>query len=194
MNEEVTTYYLEMKSLSEFKRKNSTVEGFEIIKCDIPLPEYNRFFYLTVGSPWQWIDKLSWSLEQWREYVERDDLHTWVGYLHGTPAGYFELEKQPDKSVLLAYFGLIPQFIGKGLGSMLLSKAIECAWEMGASRVWLHTCTRDHAHALGNYQARGFKIYKTEVDPIREPPLHIGETALTPPTPLSQHWERGEKS
>jgi GNAT superfamily N-acetyltransferase len=67
----------------------------------------------------------------------------------------------------IAYFGLLPQFIGRGIGGTLLTSAIERAWEMGAARVWVHTCSLDGPSALGNYQARGFRYYKeeeTEVD------------------------------
>ena len=30
----------------------------------------------------------------WLAYVDRPELETWIGYLSGTPAGYFELESQ----------------------------------------------------------------------------------------------------
>jgi hypothetical protein len=30
------------------------------------------------------------------------------------------------------------------------------------SRVWLHTCNRDHPEALANYQARGMIVYSVE--------------------------------
>ena len=63
----------------------------------------------------------------------------------------------------IAYFGLLPEFIGRGLGGVLLTSAIETAWAWTPtpSRVWVHTCNRDHPSALANYQARGFEIYKT---------------------------------
>ena len=57
---------------------------------------------------------------------------------------------QKDRSVEIAFFGLLPQFIGKGLGGYLLSEAIRKAWDLDASRVWVHTCTLDHPRALGN--------------------------------------------
>ncbi len=48
----------------------------------------------------------------------------------GSPVGYFELDAQPNGHVELAYFGLLPQFIGQGLGSYLLTVVIERAWQM----------------------------------------------------------------
>jgi GNAT superfamily N-acetyltransferase len=78
-------------------------------------------------------------------------------------AGYYELRRDDEDGVEIAYFGLLPEFIGRGLGGALLTNAIEEAWRMSSvSRVWVHTCTLDHPGALGNYQARGMVIYKQE--------------------------------
>ena len=62
----------------------------------------------------------------------------------------------------MAYFGLAPGSIGRGMGKHLLSCAVRDAWALGPSRVWLHTCTLDHPNALPNYRARGFVPYKSE--------------------------------
>jgi len=125
----------------------------------------NRTFYASVGSQWQWTDRLTWLHEDWQRYVERDGLKTFVGQLNGQDIGYFELETQKSGNVELVYFGLLPEYIGKGLGGTLLSAAVEHAWQiMGTKRVWLHTCTQDHKHALDNYLARGFKLLKPELE------------------------------
>ena len=54
----------------------------------------------------------------------------------------------------------MPTFIGRGLGKAMLSEAANRAWALGASRVWLHTCTLDDAAALPNYLARGFVKFR----------------------------------
>jgi hypothetical protein len=38
---------------------------------------------------------------------------------------------------------------------------LQRAFDDGANRVWVHTCTLDGRHALANYQARGFTPYHT---------------------------------
>src|SRR4030095_12882653 len=120
------------------------------------------FLYTAVGGDWFWIDRLSWTYEQWLAWVDRPELETWIGSVEGTPAGYFELEKQAESNVELASFGLVRPVIGRGLGGALLTAAVERAWRMGATRVWLHTCSLDGPASLANYQARGFRIVKTE--------------------------------
>ena len=161
MSAKVTTCHLEMNRPEELQPKEADIDGLRIERVGIPSPELNRFLYVTVGNRWQWIDRLVWTEKDWTEWVERDELQTWVAYVKGTPAGYFELEFQ-DGNVEIAFFGLLPRFIGLGLGGHLLTEAIRRAWDMGASRVWVHTCTLDHPHALANYQARGLRIFREE--------------------------------
>ena len=124
-------------------------------------PELNRFLYTAVGGLWHWTVRLSWTYDEWIRYLGRDHLQTWVGYYRGTPAGYFEMETIDDQ-VEICSFGLVPQFIGQGLGGDLLTRAVATAWSGGASRVWLHTCNLDSPIGLKNYLARGFQVYKTE--------------------------------
>jgi GNAT superfamily N-acetyltransferase len=79
------------------------------------------------------------------------------------PAGYFELRQHEDGSVEIAYFGLLPNFIGRGWGKYLLTRAVDTAWSLDPKRVWLHTCTLDHPAALPNYLKRGFRRVREEV-------------------------------
>lgn len=160
MNQQVITYYLEMTDPSELRRSQASVKELEIRRAGVPSPELNRFLYTAVGGDWFWTDRLSWTYQQWYDYLNRPELETWVAYLDGTPAGYFELEMQKCDQVELIYFGLLPHFIGRGIGGLLLTKAVERGWQMGAKRIWLHTCTLDSPAALGSYQARGFHIYR----------------------------------
>ena len=70
--------------------------------------------------------------------------------------------QEAEESVEIAYFGLLPEFLGLGLGGHLLTEATRAAWALHPRRIWLHTCTFDHPAALPNYQARGFHITRTE--------------------------------
>lgn len=160
----ITTYHLEMLSPDELRPATSGDSRLEITRAEIPCPELNRFLYSAVGGDWYWYDRLGWTYAQWLEYVDRPEFETWIGYRAGTPCGYFTLEVQAANSVEIRNFGLLPQFVGRGLGGHLLTAAIRRAWERGAARVWVHTCTLDHPRALANYQARGLRIFKEEVE------------------------------
>ncbi len=158
----VTTYYLEMKSPFSLKEKTES-NGLHVYECEIKQFQFNRFLYQFIGEAWAWKNKLSWSGEQWKAYVENDNLRTWVAHYKGSPAGYYELQQQDHSNVEIVYFGLALKFIGQGFGGYLLSHAIKAAWKWGnTKRVWVHTCTLDHPNALHNYTARGMEIYRVE--------------------------------
>lgn len=160
MPSQVVTFYLEMTDRSQLLASSAPSSEWNVLRVGLPCPELNRFFYYEVGAKWRWIDRLDWTDDKWLAYVGRPELETWVAYLSGTPVGYFELEAQPSGDVQLMYLGLLPRFIGRGCGGALLTAAIERAWDMGAKRVWVHTCSLDHPSALSNYQARGFRIFE----------------------------------
>ncbi|MEB3358818.1 MAG: GNAT family N-acetyltransferase [Synechococcales bacterium] len=164
MSQPVITHYLEMHSSAELQAKANGDPDFSVTECQIKQYPVNQFLYRFVGAAWQWTDKLVWTDDQWRAYAEAENLRTWIAYKLGSPAGYYELRWEGDRQVELAYFGLAERFIGQGHGGYLLSHAIQSAWDWGAQRVWVHTCSQDHPHALGNYQARGFKIYRVETE------------------------------
>ena len=153
-------FHLEMCVRADF-RPGDFPPGFHVSTVAPPDPAQNRSLYQAVGGDWEWTDKLAWTEDDWRGYVCRDALTTHVGYLDGREAGYFELESQDGGNVEIACFGLLPGFIGKGLGGALLSAAVGCAWGLpGTKRVWVHTCTQDHEHALANYLKRGFTVFQ----------------------------------
>ncbi|MEP5567575.1 MAG: GNAT family N-acetyltransferase [Halioglobus sp.] len=161
---DITVYYLEMRSRDQLV-PGKIAKGLDIREAGIKRWPLNRFLYQYVGGPWDWKEKLVWSDSQWQAYAESDSLRTWVAYEQGSPAGYFELERQPDDTVELKYFGLAESFIGKGFGGHLLTCAIDEAWRWGQTkRVWVHTCSLDHPGALSNYKARGMQLYKTALE------------------------------
>lgn len=161
----VTITYLEMRDRSQLRPKTTSDPRFRVVEATENDGEFNRSLYILVGETWAWQDKLVWSPEQWNSYAESENLKTFVAYFDEAIAGYFELLIH-EQNVEIKYFGLTPDFIGKGLGGVLLTKAIEAAWQLNPSRVWVHTCTLDHPAALQNYLSRGMIVYEvlTEKD------------------------------
>ncbi len=72
------------------------------------------------------------------------------------------MDRRNKEDIELVQFGLMPEFIGRGLGWYFLQWIIDKAWSYQPRRFWLHTCTLDHPAALPNYQKAGFTIYKEE--------------------------------
>jgi GNAT superfamily N-acetyltransferase len=125
-------------------------------------PPLYRELYLGVGAAHRWTDRAQGTDEEIHAHLSAEGLEVWTLRVDEAPAGFFELERLPDGSVQLAYFGLLPGFVGRGLGGYLCTEAVRRAWALAPVRVWLHTCTFDHASALPNYLARGFSVTGTE--------------------------------
>lgn len=166
-NEIKKTTYLELNRPDELRPKR--VAGLEIRQVLAPAPEFSWYLHQAVGAAFRWGGRDDWGLDEWTMYLDRPELETWVAYVKGAPAGFFDLEKQADGSVEINNLGLLARHFGQGLGGHLVTEAVARAWVIGANRVWLHTCTHDHEHALANYLARGFKIVKEIEGPANRP-------------------------
>jgi GNAT superfamily N-acetyltransferase len=154
-----------MRSADQIRPKNADAR-FQVREETERDWRFNRDLYFRVGEQWDWVDKRPWTNDQWKEYAMTPELQTFAGYYDDVLAGYYELRQDKEGGIEIAYFGLLPGWTGRGLGGALLTSAIEVAWriEPKPSRVWVHTCNRDHPQALANYQARGMVVYKVEQD------------------------------
>ena len=163
MTEEVQRNYLEINSIQDL---NKVIEPNGDYSLNLIEPinfQLNKFFYKNIGKKHKWIDRLTWTENQWIDYVSNKNVETYVFKLKNDLAGFFELISHSEKKeVEIAYFGLLEEFQNKKLGSYLLSQAIQKSFKPNVNRVWVHTCSLDHKNALNNYISRGMKIFKTE--------------------------------
>lgn len=159
---QITVTYLQM-----FARPQAVIppprEGLTIVHARKPTVAYYRFLYDAVGSKWHWQSRKKLSDAELVAIIHdpRDEVH--VLCVDGVPAGFAELDRRVAGEIEMVQFGLMPEFIGAGLGKYFLQWTIDRAWSYRPTRFWLHTCTLDHPAALPNYQKRGFAIYKEEV-------------------------------
>jgi len=158
----VTRTYLEMRDAAQLRPAISDNPRIRIEQMDECPASFFRYLYVEVGGNYHWIDRLPWTDEDIVAHLSKPENSLWLMTDDGANAGYFELRHCEDGSVEIAYFGLLPEFIGRGLGKHLLTCAVEQAWVKGANRVWLHTCTLDDPAAMPNYLKRGFLPFKAE--------------------------------
>lgn len=158
----VVRTYLEQRSPESLRAAASSDSALRLARAEPREVSLFRQLYRDVGRAYHWHDRIALSDDQLRAHFESDGVELWVLFHGDEAAGFFELQRHTDGSVEIVYFGLTSAFFGKGLGKHLLTKAAESAWALGATRVWLHTCTLDSPAALPNYLARGFSPYRTE--------------------------------
>jgi GNAT superfamily N-acetyltransferase len=159
VTEPVVRTYLELDDPAGLRPAGPPrLEDVEVERVAPPDGALSRWLYVEVGREHQWTDHLGRSEADWQEWAE--GVETWVATVAGDRAGYYELRAEGD-SVEAAYFGLLPDYQGQGLGGFLLTHALRRGFEL-APRVWLHTCTLDGAAALPNYRARGLRPFRTQ--------------------------------
>ena len=167
----VTRTYLELTSPERFRPAFGAFPDVTVERVADPTPALYRHCYRTVGEAWRWRDRWDWTDDEIARHLAQPEISLYLARRGADLLGWYELRRVPDDgSVEIAYFGLVPPAIGRGLGKHLLSHAVRDAWAAGARRVWLHTCTLDHPAAVPNYVARGFAPYFTEDYEVDSPP------------------------
>ena len=131
-----------------------------LLHVEAPTVAYYRFLYDTVGRDYHWVDRKKLSDEVLAAEIAAPGVALYVAHVAGCPAGYFELDGRRTDEVWLAYFGIMPEFQGMGIGKWLLSEAIDAAWALAPKQVKVETCTLDDARALPLYQRFGFVPYE----------------------------------
>lgn len=117
-----------------------------------------------IGAPHGWKSASRTEGEWAAWFAGHPDRTFWLLSFEGAPAGMVICDLHPGGEAEIVTFGLLPEFVGKGLGGFALTLGVQQAWALApsVSRVWLHTSTVDHPRALPNYHRHGFRTFKTE--------------------------------
>lgn len=134
-----------------------------LLKAEKPPAWYFLSLYDAVGRDYAWTDKFMIPEDEINDTLGSPNVALYTLLGHGWPQGFFMLDWRQAGECDLAYFGLVPQAVGKGLGTWLLKTAILTGWERaGTSKLTVNTCTLDHPRALAQYQRMGFTPAHTE--------------------------------
>jgi GNAT superfamily N-acetyltransferase len=172
-----TITYLEMTSSDQLIPGRQPPEPLELEPVDAARVDLFHSTVLRIGEPHNWTTPSGLAEDQWRERLARPDVLAWIGCVRDEVAGAIELELHGGGDVEITMFGLLPEMVGRGFGGHLLTLATQLAWEARQPgdppnrRVWLHTSSLDHPHALPNYERRGFRAFRTERRPR---PVEVG--------------------
>ena len=163
MIEEIHRKYLQIKSLNELNEVKKPSENYFVDKSDPVNFELHKFFYKQIGKNHHWTDRLNWSNQNWINYTSQKNIYTYILKDKSEFVGFYELIiHEKNKEAEISYFGIFKEYFGKRLGGFLLSEAIKQSFNLGAKKVFVHTCSLDHENALKNYISRGMEIYKAE--------------------------------
>lgn len=159
-----TVTFLEMDARPDWDWPH-TPPGTQVslMRCEDPPVWWFVCLYDAVGRDYAWEDIHEWEDDRIAERLAADGTELWVLIGPGWPLGFFLLEEAGAGVVDLAYFGMVPEAMGKGLGTWLLKTAILTAWDRpGTRKLTVNTCTLDHPRALQTYQKCGFVPVRRE--------------------------------
>ena len=152
---------------------------------DMPLHFY-RYLQAVIGERWFWWMRRAMDDASLTAIVHDPQVEIYILYADGSPAGLGELDRRVAGEVEVAYFGLIPERIGQGLGAFFMDRLLDAAWHPNdqavPDRVWLHSCNLDHPGAIRFYQRSGFVPYN-RVEEIIEDPRETGIISAATPLP-----------
>ena len=154
---EYTVTYLEMTARPERPRPPlPMLKGLALLRVETPPVHFFRYLYDAVGRDYEWTDLHAWSDDDLAAFAQDPAVALYVAYLTGWPAGFIMLDFREPRVCDIAYFGLAPEAIGRGLGHWLLGAGVYIAWDSDIARMTVNTCTLDHPRALPTYQKWGF--------------------------------------
>lgn len=173
---EISTQVIHLEMLRPPERAPAqppeTGRSVTLERMGVPTTRFYRYLYNGVGGDWFWVSRRIMDDETLGRTLARPGAEYHLLRVDGEPAGYCELERSADGSETeLSYFGLMPDFIGLGLGRYFIDAAVDLAWAPGVKRVWVHTCDLDHPRAIGNYMAAGFAPFARETEILPDPRL-----------------------
>jgi GNAT superfamily N-acetyltransferase len=184
----VTVTYLEMPAPVVRPPVPVPLERLALLRAENCTVPYYRFLYNTVGEPWLWDMRRNMADEVLAKLIGDPGVSIDVAYVAGVPAAFVELERRRAGVANIAYFGVMPPFIGRGIGPWLLDYAIRHAWSLpGIERLTVNTCTFDHPKALPLYQRMGFRPIRRDTRQVPDPRL-TGSIPIdaAPHIPLAQ--------
>jgi len=159
----VRTTYLEMRA-NPFAEPTAPPAGCAVERWAEPEAHEYQALFAAVGGAWGWSGRLIMKEDELQTVLRADAIEIHRLSCRGETAGFAELDRSRPGQTEIAYFGLLPGFIGRGLGKFLLSWTVHRAWQGKTQRVWLHTCQYDHPQALAVYLKAGFSVYDQQVE------------------------------
>lgn len=158
-----TVTWLEMTARPDRPRPPAPAGGgLSLLRAETPPVHFFRYLYDTVGRDYHWTDMHAVSDADVAAFVQDAKVGLYVLYQTGWPAGFIMLDHRKAPVCDIAYFGMTPEAVGRGLGAWLLGTGIHMAWDGGCERLTVNTCSLDHPRALPAYQRWGFAPVRRE--------------------------------
>lgn len=172
-----TVTWLEMTGRPPYSWPHQPVGApLSLLKAEDPPVWYFLGLYDAVGRDYAWEDMFDRGEDDLAHWLHDRGTSLYTMMRQGWPHGFVMLDHRKPGICDIAYFGLVPQAIGRGLGQFLLKNAILTGWDLpGVRKLTLNTNTLDHPRALGLYQRCGFvPVRRRAFTRVLKRPLNAG--------------------
>jgi GNAT superfamily N-acetyltransferase len=159
--------------------------SLQLVKVDPGDLATYRAWFRQVGENLMWFSRIIMPDEKLAAILSHPDVHSFALLQGSGFCGLLELDYRSAPECELAFFGLVPERLGAGLGRALMDEALRRAFATQITRLFVHTCTFDHPAALPFYIRSGFTPVSISVE-IHDDPRLAGKLARNacPQAPL----------
>lgn len=123
---------------------------------------YYRYLNATISDAPLWRRRAALDDAALSALIHDEQIEIYVLYVGGVPAGLNELDFRGSPEAELAFFGIAPDYLGRGLGHYLLAQAITLAWGHDIDRLRVAATSADPPQLLPLYQKCGFQAIAQE--------------------------------
>jgi GNAT superfamily N-acetyltransferase len=181
--------FLDMKALPQ-RDLAPFPQTLQLVKVDPAGLATYRTWFRKVGEDLMWFSRLIMPDAELSAILAHPDVHSFALMQGEDFCGLLELDFRPAPECELAFFGLVPEKLARGLGRARMDEALRRAFakpitRLPITRLFVHTCTFDHPAALPFYIRSGFTPVSVSVE-IHDDPRLTGKIARNacPQAPL----------
>jgi GNAT superfamily N-acetyltransferase len=147
--------------------------GVPLVLARMQGVEVERYLalYRAIGERWLWFSRLEMTRAALEAVLGDPRVEVCFATDGRRDLGLVELDFREAGACEVAFFGLVEDAIGKGLGRRMMEMALAKAFRPGVERVWLHTCNFDHPGAMAFYIACGFTTAAWGIEVCDDPRL-----------------------
>ena len=121
----VRVVYLQMNSRPVLRLPKRENIHFELQPRPVSVDQYRDWYY-GVGKLWNWVDRMIMEDDELLSLINSPDNEIYLMKANGQFAGFAEFTRKGE-CVEIQYFGLIPEYIGRGFGKYFLDMVINQA-------------------------------------------------------------------
>ena len=163
---DVVITYLEQRARPVLPSPARPPVKVAILRAERAPAHFYRYIYGTIGDPYKWVSRKRMADDELLEIIHDPNVHLYIFYVAGVPAGMAEVDNRDKAATEIKFFGLAPEYVGRGFGRYFLTNVIDLAWALAPKSVRLETCTLDHPAALPLYQKLGFTVFDQKMGQV----------------------------